>query len=95
MTFWDAVIIVGVVVLVVGVVEIFERWCGVMWPASGNRHLSARERELLSDSLREAAEAKERARLDRLFPPTAGPKGFERQGDRRAHVQQIRSRKVN
>ena len=83
-SFWNSVIVLGVVVLAVIVVEMADRWFHVMWPRDRNRHLTAREQQLQADAIQEAQEAKERARLDRLFPPMSGPKGFAGQVERRA-----------
>lgn len=86
MTFWDGVVIVGIVVLIVAVIEVYEKWRAVMFPDARNHHQDERERQI--DSLRLAAR----------FPPAKGPKGFDAsevfQPDRKARVQPIRKERV-
>jgi len=80
--FWDAVIVVAIVILIVAVIELWERFRRP--PSADNPHEQARQDRI------------DAANLAAFYaPPKHGPKGFHAQVDRRAHVQQIRSRKVN
>lgn len=94
----DGVIVFAVIVLAVLVVEAFERWRAVMFPPRRPDE-SARIKRLQADAIADAAEQRERQRLDRLFPPTKGPHGFagqlDRRGDRRPTVTEFPKSRMN
>jgi hypothetical protein len=84
--FWSAIVVVGVAMLAVIVIEMFERWREVVFPPR-KPHEIERVRRIETSAIQEAQDAKERQRWEQVFPATKGPHGFagqlDRRGDRR------------
>lgn len=83
MTFWQAVLVLGIAVLLVIVIDMFDRWREVVFPPR-KPHEIERVRRIETAAIQDAQDAKDRARWAQVFPAPKGPHGFSAQNERRS-----------